>query len=242
MFQMTKFSLRNPIAVFLLAFLAMFGGLYATTTYKQEAMPDISIPVLFVTAAYPGAAPQEVQNDVTIPLEKALKNVEGVQTVSSTAATNIATVTLLFDYSADVEEKKKLTEDILATLKLPTGVDTPKVNALSFTDTPVLYTAFIAKEGTSDEQLQERMRNDILPTLQGVEGIGRLQVMGLPSKNIYINLDQAKLNDYKVTLQQVQQLLQASNVSLPAGSITIENKNNSVQLTGKFTSLDDVKS
>ena len=76
---LTKFSLRNPVALVILSLLVLAGGLYSATRFKQESMPELSLPYLFVTAIYPGASPQEVTNQVTLPMEQALKNIEGVK-------------------------------------------------------------------------------------------------------------------------------------------------------------------
>lgn len=82
----TNFSLRNPVAIVLLVILVAVGGVYAATSFKQEQQPEIAFPGIMVQSVYPGAAPNEVMNQITLPLEKILRNVEGVKNVTSQSA------------------------------------------------------------------------------------------------------------------------------------------------------------
>ncbi|MFK7697646.1 efflux RND transporter permease subunit [Paenibacillus sp. HJGM_3] len=238
---MTKFSLRNPIAIVILVLLVACGGVYSATKFKQESMPDIAIPYLFVTALYPGATPQEVQNEVAIPLERALRQVEGVQVLESTSASNVATVNMQFSFSADLQEKTAKVEEVLNGMQLPQGVEKPVLNKISFSSGPMMYASVTANAGTSLDELQTFVRKQVLPALEGVDGVGKVQTAGLASENLYIRLKADKMAERGVSFQQIGQVLQAVNVTLPVGTATFNQVNENVVVTGRVHSLDELK-
>lgn len=238
---LTRFSLKNALAVAILAVLAAVGGLYASSQFKQEAMPDVSIPYLFVTSFYPGATPEEVRAEVAEPLEQALRNVRGVQTVLSTAASNVATVTLEFSFDADLDEKKREVEEALAGVRLPQEAEKPQVTKLSFESGPMMYTAVSAGDGASEQELAAFVRDRVVPALQGLEGVGRVQVLGLPPQRVDIRLKSDKMAEKGITYQQVRQVLQAMNVTLPVGEATFDRVKRAVVLTGRAGTVDELR-
>ncbi|WP_018131545.1 efflux RND transporter permease subunit [Effusibacillus pohliae] len=237
----SRFSVKNQVAILILVVLVTFGGVYSATRFKQESMPDISIPYLFVTTVYAGATPPEVLHQVTLPLENALKNVEGVKAISSSSANNIAAITLEFPFSVNIAEAKRKVEEALNSVQLPSDAEKPKVTKISFDSGPIMYTAVSAKEGTSESELQNIVKNQIVPALQGIEGVGKVETLGLQADNVYIKLDPARMAEKKVSFQQVSQVLQAMNLTIPLGEATFNKVREPVQLTGRVQSLDELK-
>lgn len=105
--RIIHFSLKNKFAVWLLTIIVMAAGLYSGMTMKLETIPNINTPVISVVTAYPGATPEEVANKVTIPIEKAVKNLNGVDIVTSSSFQNASSVQITYDYEKDMDEAKK---------------------------------------------------------------------------------------------------------------------------------------
>src|SRR5690606_33378498 len=99
-----NFSLRNPVAIVLMVILIAVGGIYASTRFQQEQQPEIAFPGIMVQAIFPGAAPSEVMNQVTLPLEKVLRNVDGVKNVTSQSANSVAFLQLEFSFKDDMKK------------------------------------------------------------------------------------------------------------------------------------------
>ena len=150
----TKFSLRNPVAIVLLVLLIAVGGVYAATQFKQEQQPEIAFPGIMVMAQYPGAAPNEVMNQVTLPLEKVLRNVEGVETHAQ-SANGFPMLQLEFNFSDDMKKKQEVVKQAISDVRLPEDAAKPEVVYYSTTNQPIMYTSVAAREGTSQEQLNE---------------------------------------------------------------------------------------
>lgn len=238
----TSFSLRNPAAIFLLSLLIAIGGVFSATKFKQEQMPEVAFPVISVMAVYPGASPEEVLNSVTIPMEKTLRNVEGVKNVVSTSSNSIAGFQLEFNFSDDMKVKKQEVEEAIKNVKLPDEVAAPTVQSHSTSNDATLYTAVFAKEGTSAEQLIQAVENKVIPALAGIEGVSKVETAGLKDNGVFIQLDTVKMEQKKVSYQQIGQTLQANNLSVPLGEVTFNKVNQPVLISGSIGTVDNLKS
>lgn len=237
----TNFSLRNPVAIVLLVLLVSVGGLYATTGFKQEQQPEVTFPGILVSAVYPGAAPNEVMNQVTLPMEKVLRNVEGVKNVISQSANSMSMLQLEFSYNDDMKKKQAEVSQALSDIRLPEGAGKPEVQYFSTTNQPIMYTTIAAAEGVTDEKLADIVKNVLIPKLQAVEGVNDVQAIGLKDDGVYILLDASKMTEHGITYEQVLATLQANNVSLPLGEATLNESKLPVFVQGDLRTVDQLK-
>ncbi|BBI36771.1 efflux RND transporter permease subunit [Cohnella abietis] len=237
----TNFSLRNSVAVVLLVILIAVGGIYSATQFKQEQMPEVTFPGIIVTAVYPGAAPNEVLNQVTSPLEKVLKNVDGVKNVTSQSANSISMVQLEFNGSEDMKKKQELVKQVIGDAQLPEGAQKPEVLYFSTTNQPIMYTTVAASAGVSQDELNNIVKNSIVPDLQALEGVNEVKVTGLKDDGVYIRLDASKMAEKGITYEQVLGALQANNLSVPLGEATIKDNKLPVFVQGDLSSIEQLK-
>ncbi|MFB4475767.1 efflux RND transporter permease subunit, partial [Oceanobacillus caeni] len=104
---LVNFVLKNKLAVWLLTIIITVSGIYSGTRMKMETIPDISIPFLMVADVYPGATPEQVMEDISIPLEKAVEGLEDVKAVYSNSYSNMANIQVEYDYGVDMDEAKR---------------------------------------------------------------------------------------------------------------------------------------
>ncbi|MBO9600470.1 MAG: efflux RND transporter permease subunit, partial [Cohnella sp.] len=237
----TNFSLRNPVAIVLLVLLVAVGGSYSATLFKQEQQPEIAFPGILVSAIYPGAAPNEVLNQVTLPLEKTLKNVEGVKNVISSSANSTSLLQLEFSYDDNMKKKQEEVQQALGGIQLPDGVEKPEVQYFSTTNQPIMYTTVTAKDGVSEQQMTDIVKNALLPKLQAIEGLSEVQTTGLKDDGVYIRLDAEKMAQYGIAYEQVWMALQANNVSLPLGEATLAQNKLPVFVQGDLRTVEQLR-
>ncbi|MDG0794989.1 efflux RND transporter permease subunit [Cohnella ginsengisoli] len=237
----TNFSLRNPVAIVLLVLLVAVGGVYASTKFQQEQQPEIQFPGIMVQAVYPGAAPGEVLNQVTLPLEKALKNVEGVKNVTSQSANSVSGLQLEFSYNDDMKKKQELVKQAVDEVRLPEGVDKPQVLYYSTTNQPIMYSTVIAKDGMTEAQLSDYVKNTLRPKLEAIEGVSEVKTVGLKDDGVYIRLDAAKMNERGIAFDQITSALQANNLSVPLGEATMGQSTLPVFVQGDLRSIEQLK-
>ncbi|MCP8969299.1 efflux RND transporter permease subunit [Ectobacillus ponti] len=237
---LTRFSLRNTAAILIITLLIAAGGTYSALGLKKETMPDVNIPIIAVITPYPGAAPADVRDLVSEPLAKALSGIPGLKDVNTTSTDNISAIVAQFDFSADLDAAKSKIEDAVKKVKLPDGVVDPQITRISFGSFPILKVS-LSNKNLSDADLEQQVRANILPNLTTVAGVGQVNVSTQKDSGVYVRLLPDKLKEKGLTLTQVQQQLQGNNLSFPITSLNIGDQSKPVRLSGKITSVDDVK-
>ncbi|KEO82728.1 efflux RND transporter permease subunit [Tumebacillus flagellatus] len=240
MTHLTRFSLRNPIAVFILVLLIIVGGVYSTTKLNQEMMPDVSPAAIYVNVVWPGASAQEALNSVTKPLERALNNVEGVQKLTSSTSDSVSFIRLEFDLGVDRELKKTKVEEAVASVQLPATAMAPNIIKGGSNTVPILFASLVPKDGVSQDDFEKEVVDHVLPAMKSVGGVASVDAQGLKQSKIVIAVDPEKLKAQKVTYQQVQQMIQAQNVNAPLGQVTLNKMDETVTLSGALTTIDQV--
>src|SRR5699024_1492920 len=117
--------------------MVIFMGMFSGFNMKQELMPNINLPVLSVVTTYPGAAPDEIMEKVTEPIEQRVQNVQDVELVSSSSLANASSVQIEFDFNTDMDQAAIDVKEALEGLSLPEGVEDPNVMSMSLDEFPI---------------------------------------------------------------------------------------------------------
>lgn len=235
-----RFSITNKVAIWILTILAIVAGTYAGLNMKQESMPDITLPNVSVMTVYPGAAPDEIAEKITEPIEQRVSNIEGVKLVTSTSLENVSSVQIEFDFKKDMDKAVTEVNSALETLTLPSNVQHPTVSRMSFNAFPVIALSVTEKDATL-EQLTARVQQSVAPVLEGIEGVADVQISGQQVHEVQITFDEDKLQQAGLTEEVASQLIQASNVVFPLGLTNLDGTMKNVVIDGKVTSIDDLK-
>ncbi|MDO3412147.1 efflux RND transporter permease subunit [Saccharibacillus sp. CPCC 101409] len=236
------FSLRNKLAVWFLTIVIAAAGIYSGLTMKQETIPDINIPFLNITAVDPGAAPETVMNELTIPLEQMLRNVNGVQNVTSSSMENAASVAVEFNYGANLDEATAQIREGLNRITLPDGVERPQIMRFSLNSFPVISLSASASEGEDDlEELSRIAEEQVQPELEKIDGIASVQISGQYVREVQLTFDTDKMAELGLTRETVQNIVDASSVRAPLGLFTLDDSQSAVVVDGNVTTLDDLR-
>ncbi|MDP4183483.1 MAG: efflux RND transporter permease subunit, partial [Bacillota bacterium] len=236
----TKFSLKNALIIFLIVVFLIGYGIYSTTTIQQELMPNISIPFVSVVTVYPGAAPDDVAEAISRPIGKAVSGIQGIKQINTTSNENYSLVMVNFSYSKDMEKAEQEVQDAINKVKLPDKAQKPNVTKFSYGSIPVVsYTVTSQKD---ENELSKIIKDKVQPELSGIKGVGRVNVSGIKEKNVFIRVDDAKLKENGISLQDIQQTLAANDISFPVGTVDITGQTIPLKITRKVSSLNDLKS
>lgn len=236
-----KFSLNNKFAVWILTVIVIFAGLYSGMTMKMETIPDIEIPIVIVTTIHPGASPDEVLNDVTLPVEQRLRNLSGVNVVNSTSMENASNLILEYDYSKDMKEAVQEIKETLAEMEFPAGVQTPSVSRIQINAFPVISLS-AAYEGKTLTELTEWAETEALIDLQAIDGIANVQIAGQYMEEVSVKFDEQRMSELGLSLDTVKGIIQASAVTFPLGLQEMDETEVTLLLDGNVRTLDDLKS
>lgn len=219
--KIINFSLNNKLAIWILSIIVIFMGIYSGLNMKQEAIPDITLPNLSVVTTYPGAAPDVVAKDVTEPIEQRVQNLNGVELFMSSSYANASSVMIQFDYGTDMDKATTEVQEALENLSLPDSASDPDVMRISFNAMPVMA-ASISDSDRSLEELTELIEKEVLPSLEGIDGLAEAQMAGQQIQEVSITFDQKALAEHGLTEDTVEQLIQGSSVTFPLGLTTFD--------------------
>ena len=235
------FSLRNRALIALITIvIGIFGGI-ALTSFKQELIPSLSLPSVFIVTSYPGASPDVVNTDVSTPIESALQGLENLDSTTATSNTSASTVTASFAYGTDIatsEQKVQLALDRIKT-RLPSSV-TPQVITFSLSDLPVIQLAV-----TSDmdaNTLAAKLSTLTVTNLKQLKGVSDVSLLGAASQRVTITPDAVKLAADGLSIQSIKTALTANGTLLASGSITENGSTLTVQSGSRITTTDEIAS
>ncbi|WP_031084611.1 efflux RND transporter permease subunit [Streptomyces sp. NRRL WC-3549] len=238
---LSRFSLAQRALIGLISIVALVFGAIAIPQLKQQLLPTIELPMVSVLAPYQGASPDVVEKQVVEPLENAIKAVDGIEGITSTAGEGNAVVMATFDFGD--EGTKQLVADIQQAVNrarnlLPSGVD-PQVVAGSTDDIP---TVVLAVTSDKDQQaLADQLDRTVVPALEGIEGVGQVSVDGVRELQVSVVPDDRKLAAAGLSTTALSQALQAGGATVPGGSFSEAGKSRTIQVGGAFTSLKQIE-
>ncbi|MFW5419859.1 efflux RND transporter permease subunit [Nocardiopsis sp. CNT-189] len=239
--RLAKISLGNRALILLITLSALVFGVIAAGSAKRELMPSMELPMVMVGAQYQGASPQVIEDEVTEPLEQAVKGVAGITSYNSTSSTGSAQVVAEFDYGDSTDDVVRDVQKAVdqAQAALPEDVD-PTVQSFSLDDMPVVMLAAGAGDGDA-QALAEPLREQVIPELESIDGVRAAMLTGVVDSKVTITPDEDELADAGLSSADLTSALQSSGVMSPGGDITEDGRTLTVTTGGKLESLEDVE-
>ncbi|MCZ8537786.1 efflux RND transporter permease subunit [Paenisporosarcina quisquiliarum] len=234
-----NFVLKNKFAVWLMTIVITVAGITAGLQMKLETIPDITVPVVTATTIYPGATPDQVVSELSEPYEKAVQNLEGVKMVMSSSYQNASSLQIEFEFGTDMKEAEAEVAAALKNIPLPTGAQEPKVARISINAFPVAAIS-VSSEKDSLAELTENIETNLVPTLEGIEGVSSVAVTGQQLNEISFKFNQDKLAEYGLNEETVKGMVKGSDVTFPLGLFPFEGTEKSVVVDGDITSIEDL--
>lgn len=238
--SLVNFVLKNKLAVWLLTLIIAGSGIYSATKMKMESLPNISIPYLIVVGVYPGATPEQVMDELSIPFEKSIELLEDVKAVYSTSSSNVSQVQIEYDYGVDMDEKKRQLESALDNVPLPEGVEEPTIMAISMNMMPVVALSVSSTEEDIVE-LTSTVEDIILPKIEKLDGVASATITGQHIEQVTLEYDEEKMAALGLTEDTVKQMVQASDLALSLGLYEFTVGEQAISVDGKVKSVDELK-
>ena len=237
---LVNFVLQNKLAVWLLTIIITVSGIYSGTRMNMETIPDISIPYLMVMDVYPGATPEQVMEDVSMPLEKVVENLEGVKSVYSNSNSNMASIQVEYEYGEDMDEANRALKSALEAVELPEGAQEPIVTALSMNMMPVV--ALSVSSTTEDiVELTSTVSDLLVPKIEKIDGVASATIAGQHIEEVNLTYNKEKMAELGLTEDDVKQMIQASDLAVSLGLYEFEEGEEAVSVDGKFMTSDELK-
>jgi hydrophobic/amphiphilic exporter-1 (mainly G- bacteria), HAE1 family len=236
----SRLSLANRGLTALIAVIVTAFGLITIPQLKQQLFPSLDFPAAFVSATYPGASPEVVAAQVTAPIEDALQGTPGLKKVTSTSREGMATVQIEFEFGTPLDDATAKMQSSLNRIAatLPAGVD-PQVFAGSTDNFPVVVLA--ASGGADERALADALAKDVVPAIQGIDGVRSASVTGERAQQLVIAPKPEKLAAAGLSVTDLMNVLKVNGIALPAGTLPDGDKSLTVSVGTPLTTVADLK-
>jgi HAE1 family hydrophobic/amphiphilic exporter-1 len=239
--NITEISIKRPSLIIVLFSILTLLGFIGYKNLSYELMPDFNQPVVVIKTVYPGAEPNEVETSVSRKIEDALSNLEGVDYLVTKSLPNASIIIANLKYGTDLDKTMQDAQRYIDNIRkdLPQDILSPLMSKVSPNDLPIM--SISATSNLSSTEFYQKMKDDYLPQIQQIKGVAEITVLGGEEREIQVKINQDKLKLYRISMIQVVEAINKSGLDLPAGKVQTDKESNSVRLTGKFTSLEDIK-
>jgi multidrug efflux pump subunit AcrB len=218
----TRVSINNPVFATMVMVALCVLGLFSLAKLGVEQMPDISFPGAWVEVAYPGAAPEAVEREITKPLEEAINSVAGVKRITSRSLEGRAQANVEFGLDADMGRAMQEVRDRIAAVQsvFPKDAKAPLIARWNNDNNqPVVNLALMSKTRSARE-LSVLGDQTVGKRLQRVEGVARVDIAGLTVREVRIDLDPQRLRAYGITPAEIATALREANADQPVGLLS----------------------
>ncbi|MCM2534756.1 efflux RND transporter permease subunit [Neobacillus pocheonensis] len=238
--RIIQFSLSNKFALWLLTLIVVVAGVYSSMNMKMETLPNITLPVITISTIDPGATPQEVDDQVTKPIEQVVQNISSVNTLSSSSNKDVSSIQIEFNYGTDLDKAESNLKDAVSIIQFSDNVQKPNVSRLSFNSFPIVMLS-VTQSGQSLASLTDTINNKLVPSLEGIKGVSSVDVSGQEVNEVDLSFKKDQLQKYGLNEQTVQNIIKGDNLNYPLGLYNFNDSQQSVVVNGKLTTLDDLK-
>ncbi|CAM2005148.1 efflux RND transporter permease subunit [Acanthopleuribacter pedis] len=232
-------SIKRPVTACMITIGVAAFGLISLMKLPINLLPDLSYPTLTLETRYPGAAPEEVEYLITRPIEEAVAVIPNVKRISSSSKPELSQVTLEFNWGRkmdfailDVSKKVDL-------LRFPEGIEKPRILRYDPNQDPILKISATSPEMTLAE-LRYFCEEDLKKRLEGIGGLASVEVAGGREEIIQVELDEAELKRFGISIEEVKRRLTEENVNRAGGSLYENEARFLVRTLNEFGSLDDI--
>ncbi len=237
----TDTALRRPVTTVMVFLAVTLIGIIAARLLPLEQFPDIKFPGMQVTIPYAGSTPQEIEEQITRPVEEALSTLSGIQEIRSTSSENQAQIEIAFDWGTDFDAVGFQIRTKLDAIRsqLPPGADRMLIFAGSLGDQPILQVRIAANQDLSDAY--DTLERFLKRPVERLNGVARVELAGVEPREVRILVDAGRVAAHGIDLRDLRELLERSNFSVSAGEITERGQRFNVRPIGEFRSLDDIR-
>ncbi len=234
-------AVKRPIMTTLCFVAITIMGLFSLAKLPIDLLPDIETNTIMVMTTYQGASAQDIEQNVTRPLENTLNSVEHLKHISSKSRENISVVTLEFEFGYDIDV---LTNDVrdkldMVSSALPDDAETPIIFKFSTDMIPIMLLSVQAEE--SMPGLYKILDDAVANPLARVDGVGSVSISGAPKREIHIYVDPVRLEAYNLSIETISSLIAAENRNIPGGNFDIGSDTYSLRVQGEFDSPDQMR-
>jgi multidrug efflux pump subunit AcrB len=242
-FKLSTWSINNKMTVFVIIGMIFLAGIYSYQSMPREAFPEIVVPEIFVSTAYPGNSAIDIEKLITRPLEKEINGISGVDEITSTSIEGFSSIKVTFDFSVTPTEALRKVKDKVDVAKsdkdFPKDLPAePNVKELNFAELMPIMNINLSGDFSMDElkEYGEYLEDEI----EKVPEISKVDIRGIQDKEMEISVDLYKMEISKISFSDIAQAIQNENMTISGGDLLENGLRRNVRIIGEFKSADEI--
>ncbi|UOQ50274.1 efflux RND transporter permease subunit [Gracilibacillus caseinilyticus] len=238
--KLVSTSVKRPVGVIMIVLAIIAMGFISVRNLAIDLFPEIDLPIAVVATNYPDAAPQEVEQLVSKPVESTLSSIEGVNTIQSQSQRGSSLVIVMFENGTNLDNALLEVRESVDQVKgaLPDGANDPSVLRFNPNQMPIMW---VGLTGSDTQKLQSVAEDTVQPYFERQSGVASVSIEGGEERVIDVELDRAAMKQYGVSTQLIQQSLQGANQSASAGTVQRGEQDLQIRIDGSYESVDDIR-
>jgi len=238
--KLADYSIDHPVFITVLLIVAVLAGGYSYTRLPVEATPEVVIPIVLVYTPWIGVGPDEIEQEVTKPLETAFSQLDNLDYIESYSVEGMSIQVVQFIAGVDVDRSVDDVNEAVTEVQkeLPDDAEDTFVQDINFGDIPILQLSFA---GDLPPHEFRKLAEDFADEIEAIEGINRVLMIGEATEEVLISVDPYRMSALGVTYSDITRVLRAENLNIPAGNLTLGAGRWLVRATGEFSDLDSIR-
>jgi HAE1 family hydrophobic/amphiphilic exporter-1 len=236
-------SIKQPVLITMVILMFVVLGSVSYNRVGVDLMPDITLPIIAVTTVDPGVGPEEIESQITKPIEDAVSSINGIDKVSSTSSEGVSIITAQFVLEKNAQQAEAEVRDKVSGIrnKLPSEIQEPVYNKFDPSDAPVVtYNITSKNDRLTLRDLRTIVDDHIKTLVERVDGVGTVNVIGGLEREIQVSVNTDLLNSLNLSIGQVAQAIRAENINLPAGRVTEKSVDFLIRTNAEFKKIGDM--
>ncbi|HFE64817.1 MAG TPA: efflux RND transporter permease subunit, partial [Caldithrix sp.] len=238
--KISNWSLSNKTSIFVLLFIVVIAGFVAYVNLPVESFPQIKQPVVFVSVPYIGVSPSDMETLVAQPIENKLKEISKIKKMTSTSREGFSNIVAEFESDIDIDEAvRKVREKVdQAKPDMPDDIEDPIVQEINFENIPIMLVSITGQQSLVRlKKIAENLQDEF----KQIPGVLDVNISGGLEREVKVNLNPARLQYYKLGVNDVIDAIKQENTTIPGGSVESGNLKYTVRIPGEFSSIDELK-
>lgn len=238
---LSKLSINRPVMATMLVLVFIVFGILAYINLPLNLMPDVEFPYVTIQTIYPGAGPQEIESQISRPIEDAVSTISLVDQIMSYSMENVSYVIIAFDFSKDADTASREVKDNVDAIlnQLPSDAERPIIGTFDPAAIPIMN--LVVTGNASPIELYDYVDTRLRDRFSQIEGVARVNISGGQTREIQINLDSKTVEQYSISLPQLTQIIAAHNMDMPGGQFQQGGQEFSVRLQGELQDIESLR-
>ena len=238
---LSDLSIKRPIMISMLLLALLMFGAISYVGLNLDLTPDMSFPMLTVQTVYPGAGPQETEQQISKRIEDAVSTVSGIDYIQSYSMESVSFVMIRFEMSKDVDIANQEVKDKIDAIlnDFPDDAERPIIQKFEINSEPIMN--LVLSGNLEMTELYDLADKSLKDRFSQIEGVGEVDITGGGVREIRVQLDNRTVYQQQISVQQLAGILQAQNMDMPGGQFQENTQEYSVRLKGQFETVDDLR-